>query len=525
MKKALLLICACVHLCLGQVSYERILNPDTNAGNWLTYSGNYQGHRYSSLAQINKSNVANLKVAWVYQVRELARIETSPIVVDGAIYLTENGSIVTALDGKTGRPLWRYRHPVPSRMELCCGIVNRGLAVLGNTLFFGTIDAHLVALDMQSGSVRWDVIIADYKKGYSSTAAPLAINNKIIVGIAGGDYGIRGFLDAYDPKTGRRIWRCWTVPGLGKPGNETWEGKSWRRGGAATWLTGSYDPTVNLIYWGTGNPWPPHNGDDRKGDNLYSNSMLAVDADTGEIKWYFQFNQHDNHNWDAVQTPVLIDSSVNGKPRRLLVQANRNGFYYVLDRETGEFIAGLPFVKQTWAKGLDQLGRPIRFPDSDPTLQGTMIYPGTNGGTNWFSPSYNPRTRLFYVASQEDYGSIFYKVKLEDKPGHIVESGTAEEPPGVEPPGVILALETETGKLRWKFTLHSPAAAGLLSTAGGLVFGSAEGNFFALDAESGEPLWYFQAGTDIVANPVTFMINGRQYVAIAAGRSFFVFTN
>lgn len=526
MTKSLLLVIALTHLCFGQISFDQIRNAEPEPGNWLTYSGNYQSHRYSPLTQINRSNVASLKVAWVYQMRQPGRVETSPIVVDGVLYITENGSIATALDGKTGRPLWQYRRSIPSGMSLCCGIVNRGLAVLGNTLFFSTIDAHLVALDMRSGAVRWDVTVADYHKGYSSTAAPLVVKNKVIVGVAGGDYGIRGFLDAYDPSTGQKVWRLWAVPGAGDPGNETWDGESWHTGGAATWMTGSYDPILNLIYWCTGNPWPDLNGEDRKGDNLYSNSVLAIDADTGKLKWYFQFNPHDNHNWDGTQIPVLVDSSVGGRTRKLLVQANADGFYYVLDRETGEFIQGIPYLKITWAKNLDERGRPVRLPNSDPTPEGNLIYPGGEGGTLWFSPSYSPSTRLFYVTTQEAYGGIFYRTKTEARPGEVVESGSDHNLPGDEWPGVIRALEAETGKLRWKFTLHSPAAAGLLSTAGQLLFGSSfEGNFFALDAESGEVLWHFQTGGMISANPVTFLMQGKQYVAITAGQSLFLFTN
>jgi alcohol dehydrogenase (cytochrome c) len=524
--KVLLLLLSAVQVSLGQVPFERILHAESEPGNWLTYSGSYQSHRYSSLAQINKNNVANLKVSWVYQMREPGKVETSPIVADGIIYFTENGFSATALDGRTGRPLWRYQHTAPGDIGMCCVMVNRGLAALDDALFLGTLDAHLVALDMQTGKVRWDVAIADYKQGYYITVAPLAIKDKIIVGMSGGDVGLRGFLDAYDPKTGKRIWRYWTIPEPGEPGNETWEGESWKTGGAATWVTGSYDPSLNLIYWGTGNPSPSYSGDSRKGDNLYSSSVLAIDAATGKRRWYFQFTPHDTHDWDANQIPVLVDTLMNGRTRKLLVEANRNAFYYVLDRETGEFLRGVPYVKQTWAKGLDSHGRPIRLPNSDPTEEGTLIYPGFGGGTTWFSPSYNPLTRLFYVQTQENFGQMFYKVKTEETPGHIFESGSTQYLPGVEWSGVVKALELETGRVRWEFPLHAPSSAGLLSTAGGVVFGSThEGYFFALDAESGHPLWRFQTGGRIGANPVTFLVDGKQYVAIAAGQSLFVFGN
>ena len=402
--------------------------------------------------------------------------------------------------------------------------MNRGVAILDDLLFLGTYDAHLVALDLRTGKERWDVIVGDYKVSHTITVAPLAVKDKVIVGIAGGDWGIRGFLDAYEPKTGKRSWRLWTVPGPGEPGHESWAGDSWKTGGATTWVTGSYDPELNLIYWGTGNPGPDYDGDVRAGDNLYSASLLAIDADSGKLRWHFQFTPHDVHDWDSNQVPVLMDGVVNGRARKLVLQANRNAFYYVLDRTTGEFLSGKPYVKQTWASGLDKRGRPQVLPNTDPTPEGTLVYPGLGGGTNWYSPSYSPSTRLFYVPAQEDYGQHYYKVKGEYVPGSIFESGGTRELPGVERYGAIKALEAETGKLRWEFKLHTPSSAGVLSTAGGLVFtGTREGWFFALDAASGKPLWRFQTGGEIGANPVSFLVDQRQHVAIAAGQALFVF--
>ncbi|MFN0108342.1 MAG: pyrroloquinoline quinone-dependent dehydrogenase, partial [Blastocatellia bacterium] len=324
----------------SQVSYDRIRNSEAEPHNWLTYSGNYQSHRFSPLAQINTANVAQLKPAWVYQMRDPGKVETSPLVVDGVIYLSEKPHVVTALDGRTGRPLWTYRRTTPGDARGCCGLPNRGLAALGETLYLTTFDSHLVALDIHTGKLRWDVIVADYKLGYTMTAAPLAIKDKIIIGVGGGEYGIRGFLDAYDAKTGKRLWRFWTVPAAGEAGNETWAGDSWKTGGAPTWVTGSYDPELDLIYWTTGNPAPDWNGDARLGDNLYSDCLLALEADTGKLRWHFQFTPHDVWDWDANQVPVLFDAVVNGKPRRLIAQANRNAFYYLLDRTTGEFLRG-----------------------------------------------------------------------------------------------------------------------------------------------------------------------------------------
>jgi alcohol dehydrogenase (cytochrome c) len=511
-------------MALGQVAYERIRRAENEPGNWLTYSGNYQGQRYSALAQINTTNVARLKPAWVYQIREQSKVETTPIVVDGIIYITERPHIVTALDGRTGRPLWSYRRTTPADARGCCGAVNRGLAILDDALFLATFDAHLVALDMKTGKVRWDVIVADYKSGHTLTVAPLAVKDKVIVGVGGGEFGVRGFLDAYDAKTGKLAWRFWTVPGTGEPGNETWAGTSWKTGGAGTWVTGSYDPELNLIYWGTGNPAPDWNGDDRAGDNLYSDSLLALDADTGKLRWHFQFTPHDLHDWDANQIPVLFDGAVNGRQRKLVAQANRNAFYYVLDRETGEFLCGVPFAKQTWARGLDARGRPIRLPNTAPKPEGTLVYPGLAGATNWFSPSFSPRDRLFYIPAWDNYAQVFYKQKAEYQPGAPFEGGGARNVAGEEAYGAVKALEPETGKLRWEFKLHAPISGGLLSTAGGLVFGgNRDGSFFALDAAAGKPLWHFQTGGQIWASPVSFLVAGKQHVAIASGQALFVF--
>lgn len=508
----------------AQAPYQRIRNADQEPGNWLTYSGNYQGHRHSSLSQINTTNVARLKPLWVYQMRDPGKVETTPLVVDGTLYISEKPHVVTALDGRTGRPLWTYRRTTPPNARGCCGIPNRGLAILDDTLYLTTFDSHLVALDMHTGKPRWDVVVADYKLGYTMTAAPLALKDKIIVGVAGGEYGIRGFLDAYDAKTGKRLWRFWTVPGPGEPGNETWEGDSWKTGGAPTWVTGSYDPALNLIYWGTGNPAPDWNGDDREGDNLYSDCLLALDADTGKRRWHFQFTPHDLYDWDANQVPVLFDAIVNDKPRKLIAQANRNAFYYVLDRMTGEFLSGTPYIKQTWAKGLDKQGRPIKLPNTEPTPEGTLLYPGLGGATNWYSPTYSPQTKLFYVLARENHPQVFYKANTPYHAGDLFEGGGARDLAGVEPFGVVKALEATTGQQRWEFKLHAPAMAGLLSTAGGLVFGgSPEGYFYALDATTGKPLWQFMAGAQIVTNPVSYLVNGKQHVAITAGPALFVF--
>jgi alcohol dehydrogenase (cytochrome c) len=508
----------------AQVPYQRIVAADTEPSNWLTYSGNYQSHRYSALNQINRQNVAQLKPFWIYQVRRTGIVETSPIVTDGVMYITEPPSTVTALDVRTGRPLWTWSPSIPPDVIVIGSPpVNRGVAVLDGNVFVGTVHGHLVALDAKSGAVRWDVAVDDNKRGYYVTSAPLAIDGRIIIGVSGAEAGIRGFLDAYDPKTGRRVWRTFTVPAPGEPGSETWGGDSWKTGGGSSWLTGSYDPALTLVYWGTGNPGPDWNGDARPGDNLYTDSLLALNPTDGKIKWHFQFTPHDVWDWDSSEIPVLFDATVNGRPRKLVAMANRNAFFYVLDRETGEFISGTPYAKQTWADGLDAKGRPRVRPGTAPSLEGTLVYPSLQGAANWPSPSYSPQTKLFYHPTRE-MGSYYLKGEANYTPGQAFVGGGEHARNGDDAWGAVRALEATTGKLKWEFKLLTPPWSGLLSTAGGLVFGgSEEGNFFALDAETGKPLWDLQLGAAVKANPMSFAVDGKQYVAIAAGYSVYVF--
>jgi alcohol dehydrogenase (cytochrome c) len=507
----------------GQVTYERILKSPNEPGNWLTYSGNYAAHRFSSLDQINEANVHKLRPVWAYQTNSLQKFETTPLVVDGVMYLSEPPSHVTALDIRTGRPLWRYRRTMPEDLRVCCGQVNRGVAILGDLVYVGTLDAHVVALNAKTGAVIWDAKVANYKAGYSITGAPLAVKDKIVVGMAGGEFGVRGFLDAYDAKTGKQAWRFWTIPGPGEKGNETWKGESWKTGSAATWLTGAYDPETNLVYWGTGNPGPDWNGDVREGDNLYSDSIIAVDADTGKLKWHFQFTPHDIHDWDATEIPVLMEGDVRGKKRKLVVFPNRNAFYYVLDRVTGEFLAGKPYAKQTWAKGLDDSGRPIRMPKTSPTLEGTAVWPAVGGASNWYSPSFSPRTGLLYVAVREA-GSVYFFGEAEYKEGEEFNGGGFRSVPGEREWGAVRALNPVTGEVKWEHKLFSPPWAGLLSTAGNLLFGSTnEGQVYALQASTGKPLWRFQAGGVARSNPISFTSEGKQYVSTTVGNSLYVF--
>ena len=511
----------------GQINvpYERIRDADKEPGNWLTYSRDYTGRRYSPLDQINAGNVSRLRVAWMRQVDELDTFETSPIVVDNTLFITAPPNVVEALDASTGRTLWSYRKDLPKNLRLCCGKVNRGLAILNGTLYYASTDAHLIALDARTGAVRWDVTMADYNMGYSSTGAPLAVKDKIVTGMAGGEFGTRGFIDGYDAKTGKRLWRFNTIPAKGEPGNETWEGESWKTGSATTWVTGVYDPESNTVYWGTGNPGPDWNGDVRKGDNLYSDCIIALDPDTGAKKWHFQYTPHDMNDWDSTQTPILVDGQVQGRPRKMVVLANRNGFYYALDRSTGKFIDGRAYVKQTWASGLDESGRPMRLPDIEPSTEGKLIWPSLAGGSNWYSSTYSPKTNLYYVNVKE-LAAIYFKGDATYKPGAPFNGGGQNDYLGEEPYGAVRALEVATGKLRWEYKLHVPSHSGLMTTAGGLVFGSNDTAFFALDAEKGSLLWHFETGGGggIDANPISYQHNGRQYVAIAAGHALLAFS-
>jgi alcohol dehydrogenase (cytochrome c) len=510
------------------VTYDDILHSSAHPENWITYGGNYSSHRFSDLKQIDTKNVGSLKMQWVYQLRKTGINETSPIVVGGMMYITEPPTTVTALDARTGKAIWRWTADLPKGL-LTIGLfpTNRGVAILGDTVYVATIDSYLVALDAKTGAVRWRTHIAENKEGYATTHAPLAINGKIIVGTGGGEAGLRGLLDAYDARTGKRLWRIWTVPAAGEPGVESWSGDSWKRGGGTTWNAGSYDPESNTLYWGTGNPAPNYNGEGRLGDNLYSCSVLAIGADTGKMKWYFQFSPHELHDWDSAEPPVLFDAMLNGKPRKLVALANRNAFYYVLDRVTGEFLVGVPFAKQTWAKGLTAKGRPILEDNIEPLAQGTLVYPAITGAVNWSSPSYSPLTGLFYVNTRE-MGAYYFKGHPTIEPANPADAaggGGQRTLAGDDAYNAIRALEATTGKLKWQFKMSGGDTwTGVLSTAGGLVFSAdGAGNFFALDAETGRPLWNFNFGAMARANPVTYAVDGKQYVAVSAGNSMFVF--
>ncbi|HZR48846.1 MAG TPA: PQQ-dependent dehydrogenase, methanol/ethanol family [Streptosporangiaceae bacterium] len=506
---------------LAQVTSDRLLNSSKEPQNWLLYSGDYAGHRYSALDQINAKNAAQLVPKWVYQTMAGGKFETTPLVVDGVLYGTGPDDRAFALDARSGRPIWQYQRALPADVRPCCGRVNRGFAILGDKVFMGTLDSHVIALDAKTGNVVWDVTAVDYTKGYSFTLAPLAIKGMILVGISGGEYGIRGFIDAYDADTGERKWRFHTIPGPGEPGHDTWEGDSWKIGGSPAWITGTYDPETNTSFWTTGNPSPSNRGIGRAGDNLYADSLLALDPDTGKLKWYFQFTRHDEHDYDATQVPVIIDDG----DKKLIAQADRNGFFYVLDRATGKLISATAYAKVSWSKERDSEGRPIPSQDASPTPDGNRVCPGAAGATNWMSPTYDPQTKLFYVTAREQC-DVFSTAPQPYEAGHAYY-GSAYFPNEDASPfwGALRALDPHTGKLVWEWKHPSPTWSGVLSTAGGLVFtGDAEGNFIALDATTGKALWHFQCGASVYASPMSFAVDGKQYVAIAAGAALFTFS-
>jgi alcohol dehydrogenase (cytochrome c) len=517
---AVLVMGALVLSARGQVTSARLLDSSKEPQNWLTYSGDYSGRRFSALDQINKSNAKSLVAKWVYQTGATGKFETTPLVVDGILYGTAPDNRAFALDARTGRPIWLYQRQLPADIRPCCGRINRGVAILENKVFMGTLDAHVIALDAKTGSVVWDVAAVDYKLGYSFTLAPLVVKNLVVLGVSGGEYGIRGFIDAYDAETGQRKWRFYTVPGPGDPGHETWEGDSWKTGGVPAWVTGTYDAARNELLWPTGNPAPSNRGEGRAGVNLYSDSLLALDADSGKLNWSFQFTRHDEHDWDATQVPVMIDEG--GK--HLIAQANRNGYFYVLDRSSGKLVLANPFGKVTWSHSKDAEGRPVAVKESTPTLEGRQVCPGAAGVTNWESPTFDPQTGLFYVNAREQC-DVFSTAPQPYEPGHAYY-GSAYFPADDSEPfwGALRAIDPASGKVKWEFKYPSPSWSGVLSTAGGLVFtGDSEGNFVALDAASGKALWHFQTGAAVYAAPMAFAIDGKQYVAIAAGSSLYTF--
>ncbi|MBM3727198.1 MAG: PQQ-dependent dehydrogenase, methanol/ethanol family [Acidobacteria bacterium] len=498
-------------LLAAQVTPEAILRSPNDE--WLTYHGDYRATRHSPLRQITPANARNMAASWIFRMEGAKKLEASPLVHAGLMYVT-NTNEVYALDARNGRQVWRFRAEGAQGSR-----VNRGAAILGNNIYFATADCHLIALNRVTGNLIFDAAFAAFEKGYTTSIAPLALRDGILVGVAGGGSGQRGFVASLHPDTGKERWRFWTVPAKGEPGWETWGGFPAEMGGAPTWTTGSYDAELNTVYWPTGNPWPDFYGGRRPGDNLYSDSVLALDAATGRLKWHFQFTPHDVWDWDANENPVLIDAEFRGRPRKLLVQANRNGYYYILDRVTGEFLHAKPFVtKLDWTTGLDDRGRPKIRPEKIPTPAGTKVCPSVRGASNWMSPAYNPATGLFYVVTLEQCDLIVASAK-EPIPASGFR-GTGNEGIPAEPGKFYMrALDVLSGTMKWEYPMPGPGVmwAGTVSTAGGVLFsGDDDGNLVALDAVTGKDLWHFATGHDLFASPVTYRVDGRQYVAIAA---------
>ena len=520
------------------VTHERLLKADQEPGNWLMYSNTYNGWRFSRLNQITAQNVKNLKVKWLFQGRHTEKFETTPLVVDGVMYLTRPENAIYALDALTGRQLWMYEHRNPTRTFNCCGRNNRGLAILGTTLFMNTLDMHVIAVDAKSGAELWKTKMFDYTAagGYAATGAPLVVKDKVIVGMAGGERAVSGFLDAYDAKTGAHAWRFNTIPQPGEPNFGTWAGDSWKTGGAATWNTGAYDPDTNTLFWGTGNPWPDYYDVNRAGDNLYSASVLALDPDTGKLKWYYQFTPHDVHDWDSTQNPVLVDTEFLGQTRKVLAWPNRNGFFYLIDRTNGKFLSATAFVKQTWNDGFDyeNNGRPKLLPGMDPTPEGNeKVWPGIDGAANWMSHSYSPLTKLLYTFAREERRAYTANpVQIPTTEERPPEGPTAAalfgrggggggRPPRFAPEeswGKAIAIDPKTGAIKWEFRVLTPPWGGLMSTAGNLVFGGTiQGVIFALNATTGERLFTFASNGPVYGTAISYLAEGKQLVSIPAG--------
>jgi alcohol dehydrogenase (cytochrome c) len=509
------------------VPFEHIRDARKRPAEWLTYAGDYSGHRHTTLNSITKENVRNLRVEWVAQLRSSGPpFEASPIVHGRWIYVSEPPEGVVAFDADSGELLWRFRRPVPPGISLCCGPRNRGVAILNDAIVFQTLDAHVVSVDAITGKKRWETKLAEYREGYSMTGAPLALRDKLIVGIAGGEFGIRGFISALRASDGHKLWTFHTVPRPGEAGHETWGGDSWKRGGAPTWATGAYDSESDTVYWGVGNPAPLYQGDARPGDNLYSNSVVALDGSTGSLRWHFQFTPSDEHDWDAVQQPVLAEIPWQGKNRSVMLWANRNGFFYVLDRKTGKFLLAKPFVKQIWTSGFEPNGRPIFRAEGRPSRAGTLVWPWS--ATNWWPPSFDSKRLLLFVPAV-DAAAIFFREEPRFEEGKMYEGSSYRVQTDQPVTTAIKGIDVRTGEIRWEtvlakgsWTIHKEIG-GILSTSTGVVFFGYRDEFLALDADTGEVLRRIRVGGMINAPPVSYSIGGRQFVAVMAGNALFSF--
>jgi len=502
--------------------YRRV----TSQADWPSYNGDTKGSRYSALAAINRGNVASLAPKWMFSLPNTSRLQVTPIVAEGVMYVTAANECY-ALDAGSGREIWHYQRPrTKGLVGNAAGGVNRGATVAGERLFMVTDHAHLIALNRHTGALLWETEMADWHQNYNATGAPLPVGGLVVTGTSGGDEGVRGFVAAFDQASGKEVWRFWTVPRPGEPASDTWQGKGIAHPGGTTWMTGSYDPQLDLIYWMVGNPGPDLIGDDREGDNLYTDSIVALDAKTGGLKWHFQFTPHDVWDYDAQETPALVDAMWRGQPRKLLVQANRNGFFYVLDRTNGQFLFGTPYVKNvTWATGLTAEGRPVKVPNMEPSLEGRRVCPSLDGASNWYSTSFNPGTGLYYVQTNDKCG-IFTRTPMEWEAGKGFMGGSFRQAPDEPAQRVLRAIDIRTGKAVWELPQTGAVNSwgGVLSTAGGLViFGEDSGALMAADAVTGKPLWSFQTSQLWKASPMTYLFDNKQYVAVAAGQNIIAF--
>jgi alcohol dehydrogenase (cytochrome c) len=496
----------------------------TSQTDWPSYNGDTRGDRYSKLDQINRKNVARLAPKWVFTLPNTAPLQGTPIVFEGVMYVTSANECY-ALDAGSGRQIWHYQRPRTKNLTgNAAGGINRGVALAGDRLFMVTDNAHIISLNRLTGDLLWETEMADWRVNYNATSAPLAVGSLVVSGTAGGDEGVRGFIAAYDQATGKEVWRFWNVPKRGEPGSETWQGSEIDHPGTASWFTGSYDPELNTVYWQTGNPGNDLNGDNRLGDNLYSCSILALDAKSGKLKWYYQFTPHDVWDWDATEPAALVDTLWEGQPRKLLLQANRNGFFYVLDRTDGKLLLAKPFVKQiSWARGIGADGRPILIPGQEPTLEGKKACPALEGASNWFSTAFNPVNGYYYVQTLEKC-DIYRKIPLVWQAGKGYMGGSARQAGDAQK--ILRAIDVRTGKIAWELPQTGPANSwgGALATAGGIViFGEDSGALAAADSVTGAPLWRFQANQLWKASPMTYVFDHRQYVAVASGSNILSF--
>ena len=506
------------------VAPERLVGQPV-AKDWLSYNGDYTGRRYSNLEQINARNVAQLRAHWVFHAPNSESLEVTPVVVDGMMFVT-SANDAYALDSQTGRVVWHYSRPITEGLiDDASQHHNRGVGIWRSRIYMETDNAHLLCLDARSGNLLWDVAYTDGGKNWGATSAPLVVKDKVLVGTSGGDDGVRGFVAAYDAETGKQAWRFWTIPAPGEKGSESWPGDLYLHGCGTTWMPGTFDADLNTIYWGTSNPCPDFDGDVRPGDDLYTDSLVALDPDNGKLKWYFQFTPHDLYDYDATETPVLIDAVYGGQPRKLLAQANRNGFFYVLDRTNGKFLSAAPFVeKLNWAKGIDTEGRPIRT-GVVPSTEGTRVCPGFVGATNWYAPSYNPETQLFYFLALENC-NVYFKKGENFEEGKAFYATGVKRSPGDDRQRILVAFRLDSDKPAWRVPQIGAGrtSSGTMTTRGGLVFfGDEAQSFEAVDARTGVPLWHFNTGQDFHASPMSYAVNDVQYVAIASGSNIFSF--